>query len=486
MSNHRSKIVVLMLLVCTIYSQTSCQKFIQIDPPPDKITESNIFSNDKTAISVMTGLYTSIVSSSADLSEFSGLLADELVLWNDADDERRAYYTNSLEANRSKNTGKQLWITYFNFIFRCNAVLEGVENNNRLSDRVKTQLKGEALFLRSWLNFYLVNLYGEIPIVVSTNPEENRLLPRSSIDAVYKLIIEDLIMSSKLLSADFLNGKLNAYNSGAEERVRPTLWAAKALLARVYLFNKKWSEAELTANEVIAHRDLFSLSDLVSIFHKNNKESIWLLQPIESGWNTSEGRRFNLNAFPQGFSIDKPVYLSDFLLNVFEKGDKRREKFVDSLIIDADTFYFSSKYKEGAFNSNVTDITSLTEYTVVFRLSELYLIRAEARTFLGNISAAISDLDSIRKRSSLDEISKINPNISQMDLVSAILHERQVELFLEWGHRWLDLKRLGRVDDVMKVVAPAKGGQWQLTDQLLPIPFEDLLYNSQLSQNLGY
>jgi starch-binding outer membrane protein, SusD/RagB family len=71
-------------------------------------------------------------------------------------------------------------------------------------------------------------------------------------------------------------------------------------------------------------------------------------------------------------------------------------------------------------------------------------------------------------------------------LLIAILHERQVELFTEWGHRWLDLKRTGNVNAVMSIVTPSKGGTWQATDQLFPIPQGDIDKNPNIIQNSGY
>jgi hypothetical protein len=61
-----------------------------------------------------------------------------------------------------------------------------------------------------------------------------------------------------------------------------------------------------------------------------------------------------------------------------------------------------------------------------------------------------------------------------------------VELFTEMGHRWFDLRRTGKIDAVMSVVAPQKGGTWDATKQLLPIPASEIVLNSNLVQNPGY
>jgi hypothetical protein len=71
-------------------------------------------------------------------------------------------------------------------------------------------------------------------------------------------------------------------------------------------------------------------------------------------------------------------------------------------------------------------------------------------------------------------------------LLTAIMKERRVEFFSEWGHRWLDLKRSGMVDSVMEVVTPQKGGSWEGYKKLYPIPENDRQLNPHLSQNAGY
>jgi hypothetical protein len=71
-------------------------------------------------------------------------------------------------------------------------------------------------------------------------------------------------------------------------------------------------------------------------------------------------------------------------------------------------------------------------------------------------------------------------------MLNAIYHERQVELFTEWGHRWFDLKRTGNLNAVMTAVAPAKGSTWSSYMQLMPIPPTDIMADPNIKQNQGY
>jgi starch-binding outer membrane protein, SusD/RagB family len=464
----------------------SCRKFVELDSPPDKLTQENVFANDRTAAATLTSMYMDMVGSGADMAKYGGLLSDEFTLWSGADFIHVAYYSNSFLANPTMNTGKDIWETYYPLIFRCNAAIEGLTANNSLTPSIKKQLLGEAYFLRAWFYFYLVNLYGNLPLVVSTDPAVNRLLFRSSTQDVYQLIIEDLLQAQESLSADYVNGQMIPYTSGTPERVRPTRWAATAFMARVYLYSGDYVKAEMTANDLISNTTLFNLVSNAGVFLKNSREAIWQLQPTETGWNTREARQFHLAAVPSGLSGNKPIHLSSFLLASFESGDQRRKLWVDSQIVGTVTYYFPAKYKIGAQNSTVTSPATLTEYSMMLRLGEQYLIRAEARARQNKLPGAIADLDSIRKRANLPLISITNPGISQNSLLSKIGNERQVELFTEWGLRWFDLKRSGQIDAVMQIVTPAKGGAWESNDQLLPIPYNEFLYNPSLTQNLGY
>lgn len=128
---------------------------------------------------------------------------------------------------------------------------------------------------------------------------------------------------------------------------------------------------------------------------------------------------------------------------------------------------------------------TVTEYTMVERLGEQYLIRAEAETHLNQLTNAANDINTIRSRAGLGGTAAA----TQIDLFTAILHERQVELFTEWGHRWFDLIRMGAVDTVMGPpgnVTKFKQGAWVATDTLYPISQSELDLNPNLSQNAGY
>jgi len=116
------------------------------------------------------------------------------------------------------------------------------------------------------------------------------------------------------------------------------------------------------------------------------------------------------------------------------------------------------------------------------RLAEQYLIRAEAMAQQNKIPEAAADLNVIRSRAGLPNTTAA----TQSAMLAAILQERKAELFTEWGHRWLDLKRTNTVDSVMSVVAPQKGGTWQSIQKYYPIPQSELNADPNLVQTPGY
>lgn len=488
-----------------------CKKFIEIDPPTDRITEANVFESDITATAALTGIYANLSTWAAfppDILTFSklgGLSSDELDLWPGASDFEKAYYQNALQTNFDGNVGaiagEDMWSDCYSYrnLYQCNQAIEGINKSNSLSASVKRQLLGEAKFMRAFFYFYLVNLYGDVPLQTGTDPEVNRLLARSPIADVYNLILSDLLEAKDLLSSEYLNNGLKSYNNmTGVERLRPTKWAACALLARVYLYREDFVKAETEASAVINQTSLFDVAgvSLKNVFLKNSKEAIWQLQPVTIGWNTRDAQTFLLSADPVGFNATKSASLSNSLYNSFQDGDNRKIDWVGKYTTTSPigSYYFPYKYKAGRDPSiNASSPGNIAEYYMVLRLGEQYLIRAEARAMLGNISGAVEDVNVIRTRARAkptasipDPLPDLSPSLSLTQVMDAVLQERRLELFTEWGHRWLDIKRKGLADVIMSVVTPLKGGVWNTTDQMYPIPFGDIQRNPNLLQNPGY
>ncbi|EDM34759.1 hypothetical protein PBAL39_02645, partial [Pedobacter sp. BAL39] len=279
--------------------------------------------------------------------------------------------------------------------------------------------------MRALCYFYLLNYFGDVPLALTTDYRVNATLPRSPKEEVWRLVINDLQQSALLCSENFLNA---SFDQATEERVRPTKWVALALLARASLYTEHYERADSAATAVIDQSSRFELIPVNGEFLKNSRGAIWQIQPTNSNTyrNAAEGRYFVLTAGgPVTYMEDQSTFLNETMVNAFkaEPGDARVSSWINSVSANGNLYYFAYKYKIGSEN------VPTQEYSTRFRLSEQYLIRAEARAMLNNITGAREDINAVRGRANLGE----SPAGDQLALLNAVEKERRIELFTE-GH----------------------------------------------------
>jgi starch-binding outer membrane protein, SusD/RagB family len=469
------------LVGCAIGVDWSCNKAVEVNPPATALSGASVYSSDVSAVAAVTGIYQSMLGEdffggnqgSTDFTTIGGLSADEFQLYPGASALLAQAYINGLSS-----TNTPFWAGLYSCIYRANAAITGLNGSGAITDTLKQQLLGEALFARAFCHFYLVNIFGAVPIVTTTNYTVNESIARSPTSAVYQQIIADLKEAQSLLSNSF---QAPAGGSTAE-RTLPNQGAATALLARAYLYQGKYDSAVTEATLVI-NNSLYSLvPNLNGVFLVNSSEAIWQLIDPALGMNTPDGFTYILTGGPNTYS--NPVFLSPYILQAFEPGDNRQTDWIGADTSAGTVYYFPYKYKVHGGTAN----TSVTEYYMMLRLAEQYLIRAEGEDQQGDLSDATADLNVIRNRAGLANISNAIAS-SQSALLTAILHERQVEFFCELGHRWLDLVRTNNANSILgspENVCAAKGGTWVSTAQLFPIPLTDMEADPNLTQNPGY
>lgn len=421
-----------------------CKKIVEVPQPKNVINTATVFTTDANASSTVAGIYSTmstLAGSGFGLNVYGGLCADELTNYSSGANTIQFYQNGILPTNSDLNSS--FWSAYYQLIFAANSIMDGLNNSNSVSAPVKKQLMGEAKFIRAFCHFYLVNLFGAVPIVTTTDYKINAVIKRSSVDSVYAQIVSDLKVAKSLLASDY------SFSHG--EKVRPNQGVASALLARVYLYMRDWQHAQEEASLIISNTTDYSLApNLNNVFLANSSEAIWQLIPVGGG--TAEASTFILSGAPNLAAI------SDQLLSAFEVGDLRRANWIDSVNADK-WYYYPFKYK-------VISDPNLPEYSMVLRLAEQYLIRAEARAQLDDTDGAAGDLNVIRNRAGLFNTAAT----TKEDLLAAISHEHQTELFTEMADRWLDLKHTGNVNSIMNGVTTQKGGSWKPGYQLWPIP----------------
>lgn len=468
-----------------LFGNASCKKLVDVSAPVTSINGDNVYDNDATAAAVLTGMYTNMVNynnlgsaiSLLSISFYAGMSADELTLFSGENDlSYTQFYTNTLA---SANINPDFWSILYQMAYVANAAIEGLNATSGLTPAVKQQALGEALFMRAFIYFYLVNLYGDVPLVLTTDYKLNAVITRTPQAQVWQQIIMDLTSAESILSPNYLDGTLE---NTVNQRFRPTKWAAAALLARAYLYTGAWDNAAAWADTVISNSSLFALGPLNTTFLTNSTEAIWQLQPVQFGWNTLDAQTFIIPS--SGLGGNWPVYLSPPLLNAFEPTDQRRTTWVDSINLNGTYYYYPYKYRSDSLDAPVT------EYEMVLRLGEQFLIRAEAEANgAGGTGPAVQDLNSIRARAGLGPY---NGSMAVDSVLQAIYHERQVELFTEWGHRWFDLKRTATINSVMGspgnvcIEKSGPGSSWSPEWQWYPIALSQLRLDPYLVQNPGY
>lgn len=464
-----------------IVGTVACKKQVNIDPPVTKIVTTSVFNDNNTATAAMLSIYGQAAAIPDNLHRFTAWSSDELKCYS-TDALSSDLFMNSLVNNDGAGSLNTFtWSIPYNLIYQCNAVLENVPQSKGLNNRVKRQLTGESQFMRSYLYFNLVNLYGDVPLVTATDYNVSSVLPRTSKAQIYQQIVQDLVAAQGNLNSIYVNATDTVLTS---ERIRPTVWVADALLARVYLYmgSGNYDKAEAEATKVIANTTLFSLlPDLNAVFKANSREAIWQI-PNYSGtsiYYTPDATNNILTTGPSTTVGAASSTISTQLQSAFEIGDQRSVKWIGTFNNGSGSYNYAAKYKDISLTT-----TTPSEYTMIFRLAEQYLIRAEARVQQNNTSGALADINAIRNRAGLGNYTGAT---DQASLLTAIAQERQVELFCE-GDRWFNLKRTGTIDAVMNIVTPLKanGRPWNSNQQLYPIRPLDLLYDKNLVQNPGY
>ncbi|QEC43633.1 RagB/SusD family nutrient uptake outer membrane protein [Pseudobacter ginsenosidimutans] len=452
------------LVILHLVSITGCKKFTDVGLPKSQITRDVIFKDDQLAKSAMAGVYRSLEEtgflsgSQSGAQVVLGAYTDELESYAVATNDASVFY----QLTHLATSGKilSMWTTTYTQVYNINSIIEGVDNSNGMSAPVRDQLKGEGLFLRAILHLYLAQTYSAVPYVTSTAYDVNQSIGKISVEEVYTKCRKDLEDAQLLLPQTLAKGN----------RIYPTKMAAYALLARIAYYQSDWNKALAYANEVLDHPQYQMEPELDKVFLKESSSSIWQLLPYSAIYNPYQGNVFILRAAPPTTIALREDFVTDF-----ENGDKRATSWVGQIrSAQNQIYYYPFKYKQYSTS------TSSLEHSVILRVEELILIRAEAFLKKQQYDLAVDDLNAIRGRANL---SLLEENTDPEDLLNILIKERRSELFTEFGHRYYDLRHYQRLDAVMSV----KKTGWKSYYAYWPLPEKELLLNPNLNpQNNGY
>lgn len=388
------------------------------------------------------------------------------------------------------------WNADYEGIYRANVVLEKVPGIE-MDEVLKRRILAEAKFIRAWFYYNLNTMFGGVPLVDKVLSPSEYNQPRADASVVWTLIEKDLTEAIVDLP---LRSQYSLADLG-----RITQGAARALLAKSYLYQQKYADALVQTQAVIQSGEYSLVPDYGTIFTRageNNAESVFEIQYMNaSGGNWgknagNEGTFTNVFTRPRGqfagygFNIPTQDFVDEFSkegfedprlkYTVFRIGDQMGDRGVFTLANAGDVGYL---YHPRKYFSNLSEDAPFGDPNPnggsndrVIRYSDVLLMDAEAAFKTGNEAGAKTSLNIVRQRVKVPDVTATGEQ-----LLEAIYHERRVELGLE-GHRFFDLVRTGR--------AAAKLGSLGYKDginQVFPIPNSQIvLSNGVLKQNSGY
>ncbi len=438
------------LSVCLLIL-TSCEEFLEQEPV-NIITTDQVIIDGASAEAAILGVYSRMQTAGmfgTRLMADPGVLSDELTHSGSFPSIAEMDVNNVTSANA---TIDDLFQQAYTTIFQANNILELLGSEAEFPDLTEAQrtvIIGEARFLRALTHFMLTNYYGPIPLALVTDLGALSSISRTPQADVYQFVIDETrTAATELSGADF----------GGDTQFRASTWAARALEARALLYSGDVSGAGTVANDIItngpfeleaSYADLYGAGPVRSdeiifgYFYSNLDQNGLSFQFLPDG-------RFEFAVSPQLLAAYDETGTTDARALVgVNSGDNAGRSFVN-------------KY---------TDLANRTDGVIVFRLAEMYLIRAEAN--LGT-TQGINDINALRSRGGVTPITNAN--------LDALLNERFIELAFE-GHRWYDLIRTNRVVDVMSQI----NSDFNINDALMPIPLREIEQNANLlPQNPGY
>jgi len=469
-----SYILLIVLLI------SGCKKLLDKDPV-DQISIEDTFSDFEGARAALLGAYSSFNFNNyynGTRSIYPDVIGGNVKFSKTGDVTLYSEY--NLETTAAESSMNATYQQLYATINNLNYIIQKVPAIPDGTAATRNRLIAEAITLRALIYFDLVQLYAQpygytsdashLGITVNNEPVfvNTIIIKRSTVKETYDAIITDLKNAAALFPST------NTVFTAGSQANYANLNTVNALLARVYLSKGDWQNAYTAANTVIAAKayTLFTNQNYVSSWTvKNTTESIFEIPVPANFAGTSYGSYFDIAAG----TTTRIMATTEDLLKLYSSTDVRgRNFFYNPLTISDITYYFCKKYGTSG---------SLSTGVKVIRLSELYLIRAEAAAELTNITQANEDLNVIRQRG--DAAAQKLSLTDKSELVAAILLERRKELNLE-GFLLFDLGR--RKLNIVRAdcTATACGLTYPAPRYVLPIPEVSVVSNSSMIQNPEY
>ncbi len=455
------------LLLLLLIGIGGCKKFITKDLV-GQYPESEFYTTQAQALSAINAAYEPLAFTTSNnnrLWVFGDVASDDAAKGGNPGDQADIDFIDQFNVNSTNGNLASMWTLLYDGVTRCNLVLNKVPPIV-MDKNLQLRILGEAKFLRAYYYFELVNIFGDVPIVLDPLNPDQLQIEQSTEQQVFETVIEpDLIDASGILSETYTGVNVGRATSGA----------ANALLAKAYLFEGKWDQSATAAAKVI-NSNIYELMPAYTVnlsqYFKNNNESVFAVQHL-TGQDPKLGSELNQYFAPQvdgGYYFNAPTqnFVDEFEKTVTGVSDPRLDYTVgrDSMpwfnnrvfdkIWSASTGYLTRKHQQSL--SEVGNKSDGNLNYIAIRYADVLLWYAEALNESGHTSDALVPLNRVRKRareSYLYDSTLVDyPNIpagllpditslSQSDVRKAIQHERRVELGFEF-HRYFDIIRWGK------------------------------------------
>lgn len=492
------------LAIALLFLAQGCDSVVERTEPSQSISQEVALSNPDAIRGVRGSMYARMHSNDMSTDWLLGpaALADNTT-WRGNQERHQGLNQNQFRAG----VGTATWNDVYNLVNDANVLISGVKED-ALPEDVKAKFEAEAYFMRALGQHHLVRALGYDPngqggvvspnsgpgqgfdlgIVLRTEPtlsvEDATNKARATVPDVYDRIISDLQQAQSLFEGLPSDVKENS-------RHYPSEAAVQGLMARVRLYQRNWSAANTAAQNAIdlagstLGSGIAGPSELVDIFDETSGDNPEAIFEIDVNPETGESAGVN-NAISAYTSLQWGAQLpTQDLMDLYEDGDARQAWYVPCYDeINGEPFSSCSGANDDGLElhkyASEQGVSRFADDYPHLRVAEMVLIQAEARLHLNGIGAAIDRLNDLRSQRDASELDEANYTTeSAMD---EILAERRRELVAE-GHRFFDLKRLGRDIQKPRGQDPVPFSDPRILDDLPP---SQLDVNDKLVQNPGY
>lgn len=452
------------IFLAILFVFTSCVKSVLEKKPVSSFSGEDFYKTPEDAQAGIFGIYNAVQSTFRTNFAYWGEARADNVQTTQSGEGLLLTQNNLNESSTSAN-----WTNFYKIISRTNYAIKYIPNAYAGDESGGAQWLGQAHALRALAYFYLVRIWGDVPLITEpyTSIDQDIFVKKNDKEQILDQIETDLAYATV--------NCVDQFNS-EKDRIMVTKGTAYALLTEVYMWRKKYDKA-LTSSQKVLSNSLYSLVSGMDNWSKifttgYSSESIF-----EIGYDETQTNSLRVLYALGSDAIFTPS--AKFRATV-EAGDLRRPYIYDTTVAEPRAIW---KFLGKGLSDE--DPSASDQNIVLIRLADIMLLRAEALTQVGgsgNITEALALLNTIRQRAGLVAFdTPSNAAAKYQDLETAILHERSVELCFE-GQRWFDLVRTGRAITTMEPV----NGLSNPANLVWPLNVSVLNKNPNLEQNEYY